>query len=477
MATAAGHSPRNADISATFQRQQERALELRSSTADERIAKIKKLLAAIASHESEIYSALHADFRKHEAEVDLTELMPVISEAKHTIAHLKKWMKPRKVRPTRAMVGTHSEIRCEPKGVSLIVAPWNYPVNLSLGPLVAAISAGDTAMLKPSELAPASAAVIRKIIEATFEPEEVAVFEGGVDVSTELLALPFDHIFFTGSPAVGKIVMAAAAKHLTSVTLELGGKSPTFIDQSANIKQAARFIVWGKFCNNGQTCITSDYILVHESIKQAFIDETIAAIKSCYGQTDNELKQSPDYCRIINDRNHTRLVNLLEDAKQRGARVCSGGVVDAGERFIAPTLLTDVPADAEIMHEEIFGPLLPIVSYDDIDDAIALVNSKPKPLALYIFGKEDATIEKIMARTTAGDTCINHNLLHFLHLNLPFGGVNNSGIGKSHGHYGFVAFSHERSVLRDGFTVFHWMFPPYTNRVKKLIKMAGKFLT
>jgi aldehyde dehydrogenase (NAD+) len=477
MDTATDNAAPTAGIADVFERQQARARQWRTSTAAERIARIRKLLKAIEAYEYHLYLAAKADFGKPEAEVDLTELLPVIGEAKHTISHLKRWMKPRRVRPTLAMAGTSGSIRCEPKGVVLIMAPWNYPFNLAMGPLVSALAAGNTAIIKPSEMTPQVSALIRRIVEETFEPDEVAVFEGGVETATALLKLPFDHIFFTGSPAVGKIVMAAAARNLSSVTLELGGKSPTIVERSADIKKAARNIIWGKCTNNGQTCIAPDYLLVHNSIRVEFVEEAIRCLQHAYGHSYGEQLLSADYCRIVNDANCQRLLKLVDDARSRGANVVAGGRAEAAQRFIAPTLLVDVPPDAAIMQEEIFGPILPILGYDELDDAIALINGKPKPLALYIYSRDKAAIRHVLTHTTAGDTCINHNMVHFLHQNLPFGGVNNSGIGKSHGFHGFVAFSHERSILQDRLTIFHWLFPPYTAAVQWLIRFAKNHLT
>lgn len=477
MATVTSGSAPSTPVREVFDRQQVRALQLRESTAAQRIASIRRLLKVIDAYSYHLRLAARADFGKPEAEVDLTELMPVIAEAKHTIAHLKRWMRPRRVAPTLAMLGTSAAVRCEPRGVVLIMAPWNYPFNLALGPLISALAAGNTAIIKPSELTPQVSALIRKIVEAAFEPDEVAVFEGGVEVATELLALPFDHVFFTGSPAVGKIVMAAAAKHLTSVTLELGGKSPTIVDPSADLAKAARNIVWGKYTNNGQTCIAPDYLLVHNSVRIEFIDEAIRCLQHAYGHSHGEQIVNPDYGRIINDRNFARLKGLLDDARNRGANLCAGGSSDTEQRFIAPTILVNVPRDAAIMQEEIFGPILPVLGYDDLDDAISYINSKPKPLALYIYSRDQGAIGEVLARTSAGDTCVNHNLIHFLHQNLPFGGVNHSGIGKGHGHAGFIAFSHERSVLREHLSIIHWLYPPYTRTVQWLIRFATRFLT
>jgi aldehyde dehydrogenase (NAD+) len=465
------------DIDEVFAAQRARALELRRSTAQQRIEKLRRLISAVESHREDICAAAAADFRKPQPEVDLTELLPVIAEAKHAIRHLKGWMRPRRVPPTLAMIGTSAGIRYEPKGVTLIIVPWNYPFNLGFCPLVSAIAAGNTAIIKPSEMTPHCSALTRRLIEETFDRSEVAVFEGDATVAMALLDHPFDHVFFTGSPQVGRLVMAAAAKHLTSITLELGGKSPTIVDATADLKRAARAIAAGKFANSGQTCIAPDYLLVHTSVKDRLVAEIIGSIERAYGAGPDPQRATPDYCRIVNEKHYERVRGLFDDAVARGAKVVYGGTLSRGDRFISPTLVGDVATDSRIMEEEIFGPLLPIVTFTDIGDAIALVNSKPKPLSLYVFSGNQANIDRVLTETSAGDTCVNHTVIHFLHLNLPFGGVNNSGIGKSHGFFGFTAFSHERSVLRDRFSIVHWMFPPYTGRVRKLIALTLRWFT
>ncbi|HYW04810.1 MAG TPA: aldehyde dehydrogenase family protein [Gammaproteobacteria bacterium] len=468
-------SPQNAseaEIREAFHKQQARALELRKSTLEERIEKIRRLRDAVLARREELQRAGAADYRKPSVEVDLTEIFPILTEVKHTIKHLRKWARPRKVRATLPLFGTRSEIRYEPKGVSLIISPWNYPVNLTFCPLVSALAAGCTAILKPSEMTPNLSRVMVEIVRETFDERDVAIFEGDAQVASTLLDLPFDHIFFTGSPAVGRIVMAAAAKHLSSVTLELGGKSPTIVDRSANIRKAARNVVWGKFTNNGQTCIAHDLLYVESGVKNAFVAEATQALHEVFGATTEEQKRSPDYCRIVNNRHFERISGLLDDARERGARTLVGGDTDAGENFIAPTLLEGVDKDAGIMQEEIFGPILPVIAFDDLDTVIADINSRPKPLALYVYGKDNDRIEKILRETSAGGTCINHSMVHYMHNNLPFGGVNNSGIGASHGIYGFREFSHARAVLRDRFSTSSQLYPPYNDKVKKQVNMA-----
>jgi len=465
------------DIDDVFAAQRARALELRRSTARQRIDTLRRLISAVESHREDICAAAAADFGKPRPEVDLTELLPIIAEAKHAVRHLEGWMRPHRVPPTLAMLGTSAEIRYEPRGVTLIIVPWNYPFNLAFCPLVSAIAAGNTAIIKPSEMTPHCSALTRRLVEEIFDRSEVAVFEGDATVATALLEHPFDHVFFTGSPQVGRLVMAAAAKHLTSVTLELGGKSPAIVDATADLKKAARSITAGKFANSGQTCIAPDYLLVHAGVKDRLVAEIVRSIEHAYGAGPDSQRATPDYCRIVNEKHYERVRGLFDDAVSRGAKIVYGGTLARDDRFIGPTLVADVPPGSRIMEEEIFGPLLPIVTFTDIGDAIAFVNSKPKPLSLYVFSRSQPVIDRVLTETSAGDTCVNHTVIHFLHLNLPFGGVNNSGIGKSHGFFGFTAFSHERSVLRDRWSIVHWMFPPYTGRVRKLIALTLKWFT
>ncbi|PUA19112.1 aldehyde dehydrogenase family protein [Glaciimonas sp. PCH181] len=449
------------------------ALQLRQISHAERAAKIKKLKMALLANSEAVIAAGFADFGKPAPEVSLTEILPVIAEANDAIRKLRRWMKPKKVWPSRMTVGTSSYLQYEPKGRVLIIAPWNYAVNLSLGPLVSALAAGNTVIIKPSEMTPHTSAVIAKIIRETFDENEVALFEGEVQMTQILLNLPFDHIFFTGSPAVGKIVMAAAAKHLTSVTLELGGKSPTIVDETADLAAAAKNILWAKFTNNGQTCIAPDHIYVHANVKEAFLAECIKTLQAAYGSAAEQVN-SPDLARIVNERHAARVKALLDDAIAMGAKVVAGGQADLMLRYIEPTLLTDIPDDAMIMREEIFGPLLPVISYAQLDTVIASINAAPKPLALYIWSSKQATIDKVMQQTTSGGACINHCVVQFLHGNLPFGGVNNSGIGSGHGHHGFLAFSHERAVVRNRIMFAKMFYPPYTAFTRRLIALFIK---
>jgi aldehyde dehydrogenase (NAD+) len=335
------------------------------------------------------------------------------------------------------------------------------------------LAAGNTAILKPSELTPATSKLVSDMIPEIFKEDEVAVTEGGIDISGHLISLPFDHIFFTGSPAVGKIIMKAAAENLTSVTLELGGKSPTIIDATANLKDAAKRIAFGKFMNNGQTCIAPDYVLVEEKIRDKFLAELKREVKALFGDNGTIDESSSSYARIVNPKNFQRINQLVQDAVQRGAKLEITGPVNESTLFIHPIVLSDVPLDSDVMQLEIFGPVLPVVAFSGPDEIIHLINSKPKPLALYIFSNSKSFREQVLMQTSAGGVCINDCIVQFTHPNLPFGGVNNSGIGKSHGRYGFLAFSNEKPILKQksGFASPYLLYPPYLPKMKKIVDL------
>ena len=466
--------PLAADIERIFALQQHTALTLRSSTVEQRIDKLKRLRAVLLEQREAVVEAAAKDFKRPPVEVDFTELMPVLSDISDCCKRLNKWLKPRRVRPSMMMLGSRAWVRYEPRGRCLIIAPWNYPLTLTLGPLIPAIASGNTVMIKTSEIAPHLSAVLVKIIHAVFDESEVAVFEGDASVAQALLELPFDHCFFTGAPSIGKVVMTAAAKHLTSVTLELGGKSPVVVDKSADIEQAAKTIAWGKFINAGQTCIAPDHIYVHSSIKQQFVQRVTTHLNAWYGE--GFAAKDAELSRVINARHSLRVAGLIDDAKARGARVIYGGAVDIDAHFVSPTLLDDIPDDARIMHEEIFGPVLPIISFETVDEVVGRINAAPKPLALYIWSKDEAVADSIIARTSAGGTCVNHIAAHFLHHNLPFGGVNNSGIGSYHGEWGIRAFSHERAIVKTQVLTASLFFPPYTPRLRQILGWMLKHL-
>ncbi|HZX74291.1 MAG TPA: aldehyde dehydrogenase family protein [Cyclobacteriaceae bacterium] len=456
-----------------FDLQKKKSIALRSEPAAERKRRLEKLKQWITVNRKRIEESVYKDFKKPATEVSISEIYPVLAEIKHALANIDEWTRPKKIDAPILYLGTRSEIRYEPRGVCLIISPWNYPFNLCLGPLVSCIAAGNTAMLKPSELTQHTSALIDGMITELFEEDTVAVVEGGTEIATMLLSLPFDHFFFTGSPSVGKIVMKAAAEHLASITLELGGKSPAIIDASANIKDAAKRIAFGKFINNGQTCIAPDYILIEEKIQNQFLAELKLCIEEMFGDGAPVSEDSLHYARIVNSKHFERISSLLDEAVDRGAKVEVSGISNPQTRFLQPTVLSGVAMNSKIMEEEIFGPLLPMVTIKSIDDAIAVINSKPKPLALYIFSNNQSAKRKIVEQTSAGGVCINDTVLQFTHPGLPFGGVSNSGIGNSHGYYGFLAFSHQKPVLRQktGFAFAYFLYPPYTNRVKKTVDL------
>ncbi len=452
-----------AELLRFFDGQKSRSLELRKSTASERIQKLKKLEKTILARRAEIQKAVFEDLRKGQFEADLTEISTVLTEIRHTVSNLRGWMRPQNAAASLLLFGTFSETRREPKGRSLIISPWNYPFNLTLIPLVSAIAAGCTAILKPSEMTPASSALLKKIVAECFDPSEAVVVEGALETSSALLGLPFDHIFFTGSPAVGKIVMRAAAENLASVTLELGGKSPVIVDESANLAQAVPRIAWLKAMNAGQICIEPDYLLVHRSREKELLERLGATFSEFYGKDATARQASPDLCRIVNARHFSRVKSLLEDAVERGGEVVFGGSTDEKDRFIEPTVLKNVPLEARIWEEEIFGPVLPVRVFDRLEEAFEFVNERPNPLASYFFSTKNSAIERFLTETTAGMVTINDAGHNFLNANLPFGGAGNSGIGKSHGEHGFLAFSNEKSVLRQNrfYSVYRLVMPPY----------------
>jgi aldehyde dehydrogenase (NAD+) len=431
---------------------------------------LARLAGSIRRNEAALVAAMAADFGKPESEVKLTEILPVMLEIRHASRNLRRWMHPRRVLPTLVTIGTSARVRPEARGVCLIIAPWNYPFSLALGPLVSALAAGNSAIIKPSEMTPATSALIARLVKETFSPDLVTVVEGGAEVSQSLLALPFDHIFFTGSPAVGKIVMAAAAKTLASVTLELGGKSPTIIGPDADLKAAARWIAFGKFANAGQTCIAPDHVFVHQSVKDSFLAELRSRIAKSYGTNG----PSQHLAKIVNTQHANRLAGLLRDAVAKGGRVLLDG--KAQGREIGPTLIDAITPEMEISQQEIFGPILPILAYDDLDEVIQQINARPKPLALYLFGRNRAQIDRVIAATSSGGVGVNLTMAHFTHTGLPFGGVNASGIGAAHGHHGFLAFSHQRAILSNRFSALPLIFPPYTAKVKRLISIVGRVL-
>ncbi|SDW56878.1 aldehyde dehydrogenase [Flavobacterium degerlachei] len=425
-----------------------------------------KLLNNVIIHEKEIIQALYDDFKKPEFEAVLTETSYVISELKDTIKNIHSWAKPRKVFPSILNFPSTDYIYKEPYGKVLVIAPWNYPYQLALCPLVSAVAAGNQVVLKPSELTPKTSAVLAKIISKTFHVNHVQVVEGGVEVSQDLLSQRWDYIFFTGSVPVGKIVAKAAAVSLTPITLELGGKNPCIVDETANLKIAAKRIVWGKFINAGQTCIAPDYILVQKDIKNKFVGYLKDEITAAYGSNP---KESGDFARIVNSKNWSRLASMIEPEK-----VVFGGQTDAETCYIAPTLIEETNLDSLIMKDEIFGPLLPILSYESEADIHVIISKYEKPLSLYVFTTNNSFAKKIIQTYSFGGGCINDTVVHFSNKRLPFGGVGHSGIGAYHGSLSFDIFSHKKGIVKKA----NWLdltmrYAPYNNKlatIKKLLK-------
>ncbi|MFT4983852.1 MAG: aldehyde dehydrogenase (NAD+) [Flavobacterium sp.] len=423
-----------------------------------------KLLNNIIIHEDEIIKALYDDFKKPAFEAVLTETSYVISELKDTIKNLNKWAKPKKVFPSLLNFPSTDYIYKDPYGKILIIAPWNYPFQLALCPLISAVAAGNQVVLKPSELTSNTSTIISKIITKTFHINHVEVVQGGVDVSQNLLAQRWDYIFFTGSVAVGKIVALAAAEHLTPVTLELGGKNPCIIDETANLKLAAKRIVWGKFVNAGQTCIAPDYILIQKDMKKKFIDYLQEEIIIAFG---NEPEKSPDFARIVNIKNWNRLTAMIDDDK-----VIFGGQSNESDCYIAPTLINENDIDSLVMKDEIFGPLLPILEYSSDADIYTVVSKYEKPLSLYVFTENKIFAEKIIQNYSFGGGCINDTIIHFLNKRLPFGGVGHSGIGAYHGVLSFDTFSHKKAIVKKA----NWLdlplrYAPYKDKLATINKL------
>ena len=428
---------------------------------DFRKNELKKLKNIIKDYENEIMDALYDDLKKSKPESYISEIAFVYQEIDHAISKLGKWAKPKKVKTPLSLLPARSWTISEPYGQVLIIGPWNYPFQLIFAPLVGAIAAGNTVVVKPSELAPNTSNIITKIISKIFHPSFVYSAEGGIAITQSLLSEKFDYIFFTGGTGIGKIIMEAASKNLTPVTLELGGKSPAIVAENANIDSSARKVAWGKFLNSGQTCIAPDYLLVQNSVREEFINRIKFYINEFYG---NDPKKSPDYSRVINIKHFKRIKDLLKDAD-----VISGGIFDEKELYISPTLADNVPTDHPLMKEEIFGPVLPIIGYDNIEEAISIVRSMSKPLALYLYTLDRNLQDRLTVELSSGGLVINDVLVHISNYNLPFGGVGDSGMGAYHGKAGFDTFSHTKSVLKGSrFFDIPLRYPPYKNKIKYL---------
>ncbi|HLO50499.1 MAG TPA: aldehyde dehydrogenase [Kamptonema sp.] len=429
-----------------------------------RIEQLKRLKDTISSNQSRIVDAVKADLNRPEFEAYFE--IASVSEVNYAINHLKSWVKPRKVPTSIEQFLAWASIYPEPKGVVLIIGPWNYPFQLMISPLVGAIAAGNCAVLKPSEIAANTSQVVAEMINKNFDPAYIVAVEGGVEISQQLLAEKFDHIFFTGGIKVGQVVMEAAAKHLTPVTLELGGKSPCIVDSEIQVEYTAKRITWGKFINAGQTCIAPDYLLVDKKVKPELLKAIKHSIHEFYG---DDPAQSPDYCRIINQKHLGRLTEFMKDGE-----VVVGGQTNPEDRYIAPTLIDSISWESAVMQDEIFGPILPVLEYEDLGDAIAQINARPKPLALYFFSKSKDKQQRVLRETSSGSVCINDTVMQFGVTSLPFGGVGDSGIGSYHGKASFDTFSHYKSVLHKSFLLdLKWRYAPYKGKVDLIKRMIG----
>ena len=431
------------EIARIFELQREHQWDVKATTASERRAKLGRLKAAVEAHADEIVAAVLEDTRKPEGEIRVTEVLNVLGNIQLNIDCVADWMMPTEVTPSKNP-NDKAMIVPEARGVCLILGPWNFPLGLTFGPLAAAVAAGNCCMVKLTDLCPATARVAGKIVREVFEENEVALFEGEVSVAESLLELPFNHIFFTGSTRVVKIVMSAAAKHLASVTLELGGKSPVIIDEGADVEAIGAALAAAKQFNGGQACICPDYVFVREDEQDRLVEAFRSNVeKNLY---DGGEIRKDSIAQIVNQGNFKRVKALFDDAVEQGATVAVGGRLDEADLTIHPTMLTGVTPQMKILQEEIFAPILPVMTYDDIDQAIGYIEARDKPLALYVFSDDEANVDKVLQRTSSGGVTVNGVFSHYLENRLPFGGVNGSGMGSYHGHFGFKAFSHERAV-------------------------------
>ncbi len=467
-------NPTHVALHQLWELQKARAASNRTAGTEWRKTLLKKLYAAIELFEIRLTDAVFQDFGRVETETRIVEIYPLLTEIQFNLKNIEKWTKQHSAGRTIMTLTAKAWTKAEPKGVSLIISPWNYPIFLTLGPLISAIAAGCTAILKTSELTPKVSVVLQELVRDAFLPEEAAVVLGDAQSSQALLDLPFDHIFFTGSTQVGSIIMQRAAQHLSSVTLELGGKSPVIVDETANLKDAAKKVVWAKFVNAGQTCIAPDFVMVHHAVQKRFCEALIAEVMRAY----SDKAPHHDLAKIVSERHYTRLKKAVEEAIGMGAEALLPVQAHDEQRAISPTLLLNVSQEALLMREEIFGPVLPIKTYTNMSDLVHYLSTMPsgKPLAMYIFSESEVHQERLLAEVSAGGVCINDCLIHLVHKRLPFGGVNQSGIGKSKGEYGFWEFSNRKAVIKQksGLAPFSLFFPPYTEEVKKRLDWLFK---
>lgn len=464
-------------IDEAFKNQRNYKYQMRNTSIDYRVKKLKKMRELLVEHTYDIASAIEKDFRKSTMEVKLTEILPLISMLNVLEKKLPKWAKVKRVKTPILYKGTKSWIRYEGKGNCLLISPWNYPFQLCLYPLFTAFAAGNTSICKPSEFTPNTNKIIIDLVSKVFLPEEVQFFEGDHEVSSYLLDKPFDHIFFTGSTQVGKIVMEKAAQHLASVGLELGGKSPTVVDRGVNFKEVGQKIVWGKFMNAGQTCVAPDYLLIHSEDQNKIIDSLKSAIKKLYGEKDNWI-ENEDFNQIVTHKHAQRLNDLLTDAVNKGATIVYGGEFYADHKILGPTIVINVTKEMKLMQEEIFGPILPIVSKDSIEEKIEFINSFDNALAKYIFSHNSSNIQKLIDQTSNGGVTINECMMAVGHPWLPFGGAGKSGIGRYHGEMGFHEFSNIRPIMKREFDLgTSYFYPPYNDQKNSILYSFMKKFT
>ena len=448
----------NKALRATFESGRTRSLEWRQ-------AQIAGLRRMMEEAEEELVDALRKDLGRPRVEAFGADIGHTKTELRHMERHVGRWMKPRKVRVPATVAPAKAWVQPEPLGVALVIAPWNYPIQLLVEPLGIALAAGNCVVAKPSELAPACSAALARLLPRYVDPDAVVVVEGGVEETTALLAERWDHIFFTGSTAVGRVVAEAAARHLTPTVLELGGKSPTYVHASANLEVAARRIVWGKFFNAGQTCIAPDYVLADRAVRDGLVDAMVATVRDFYG---DDPQRSTSLGRIVNERHLSRLRRLLDGGV---GTVATGGQVDEAERYVAPTITVDPSLDAPVMQEEIFGPILPVLAVDGPAEARSFITARPKPLALYVFAEDDAVIDSVLHEVSSGGVCVNQTLMHLIPADLPFGGVGDSGTGSYHGKAGFDALSHHKSILRKMTRPdLRLLYPPYKALTEQVVR-------
>jgi aldehyde dehydrogenase (NAD+) len=458
-------------------RQKSFAQHCRTESWHQRFDHLEILEKLLTEHQSDLCKALHHDFKKPDLESLSTEILPLIKELRFAQKNLKKWMKPKRVSSPFLLFGSKSYTRYESLGSCLIISPWNYPVYLTIAPLISALAAGNSVVVKPSEFAPHTSRLLHALLSKYFKSEHVAVVEGGPETTTALLKLPFDHVFFTGSTEVGRIIMQQSAPQLPRLTLELGGKSPTIVDTTADLKLAAQKIIWAKFVNAGQTCIAPDYLFVQEHIHHEFLQLLKAQLEEFFGSTKNDVKSSHSFARIINAKHTYRLKGLLEDALANHASLISGGEVDLEHNYVAPTLLDNVDVHTKVMNEEIFGPILPILKFKEITDVVHFINDRPKPLTIYMYSHARHNIQKVMKETSSGTLSINDSMISMLNPHLPFGGVGASGLGSYHGLYGFETFSHKKAIFMQGpfGRMMKMIYPPYTAQKVDLVKKMIRF--